>query len=350
MNILIVSLKFRVAHVAHLVASYRQMEELGHSPQLFIHPDMVKFLPFGIGYTTEFKGINPPTIAFFWFPALGNVKMMKRLKHKFGSRIAYVLHEPLEKISAYCESGLSLTQIGSIYLKYLFQLFIISSSDAVILPSEKALKLYGGSRVRKLCPNYTMIPLLFDDHANNTTNERKYFSYIGTIAQDHAYNEFVNFIVKAAEDNSIQNKIKFLIATKNRVEITPNLNRLIESGMLKVVQGHPLTEEEINRYYKSSICVWNAYHRTTQSGVLAKASIFGTPAIIMSKNESEFAIDKFNVIAIHDNSDYMEIKVSLDTIINNFDEFSKNARTMFEQNFYYKAHNDKITRLINHLA
>ena len=50
---LISSLKFRPAHLSHLIASYRQFEDLGYQSILFIHPDFIPFLPIGIHYCTS---------------------------------------------------------------------------------------------------------------------------------------------------------------------------------------------------------------------------------------------------------------------------------------------------------
>ena len=40
-----------------------------------------------------------------------------------------------------------------------------------------------------------------------------------------------------------------------------------------------MTTEEINGFYLQSICVWNAYTRSTQSGVFASSLMMGTPVI-----------------------------------------------------------------------
>ena len=41
---LISSLKFRPAHLSHLIASYRQFEDLGYQSILFIHPDFIPLI------------------------------------------------------------------------------------------------------------------------------------------------------------------------------------------------------------------------------------------------------------------------------------------------------------------
>ena len=118
------------------------------------------------------------------------------------------------------------------------------------------------------------------------------------------------------------------------------------SGRLRMILGHPMTDEEINFYYASSMAIWNAYHRTTQSGVLAKACMLGVPAIVKKDNLSEFSIESYNVVACEDNSIYEQLKKCLLSIINNHDMFSKNARTVFETKFDFRCHNKAMENLL----
>ncbi|WP_233185630.1 glycosyltransferase [Thermotoga sp. SG1] len=53
----------------------------------------------------------------------------------------------------------------------------------------------------------------------------------------------------------------------------------MKKQVLRIAHGRPLPNSEINRAYKESFCIWNVYRRSTQSGVLPKAYMFGTPVI-----------------------------------------------------------------------
>lgn len=167
--------------------------------------------------------------------------------------------------------------------------------------------------------------------------ERIYFSYIGTVASDHSFNEYVEFVRTVIKRDELKD-VKFLIATKNRVE-RRGLSALLDSGRLDLVEGTPLTDRQINVFYRTSYAVWNAYERTTQSGVLAKAFMFGTPAIVLKKNLSEFVVDGREVVAINDNRDYDEIKNAIVRIVKDFDSFSALSRTRFLNTFYYRNYN-----------
>lgn len=346
---LVVSLNFRVAHVAHLVASYKQLQDLGYNAILLIAPEFISFLPKGIKYITDLSAVKDVSFAIFWFPAKANVSIMSKLKSRYNSKIVYVLHEPMETFKTYRKTGMSIIEICKVYLKYYITLSFIYLSDYIILPSQKAVDLYSHSLAKRINPKYMLIPLLFDDESNGQVLSRKFFSYIGTIARDHAYDEYVSFISKAVDDNTIPDSIHFLIATRNEVIKDQRICKLLNTGRLKVVEGRPLTDEEINSYYSQSIAIWNAYHRTTQSGVLAKASMFGTPAIVCRKNLSEFSIENENVVCCNDNHNYDEIKAALLRLIDNFETFSNKSRSMFMSNFYYKNHNNKMENLLRKL-
>lgn len=344
---IIISLNFRVAHTSHLIASYKQMEEIGYKSILLVSKDLVPFLPPQIDYVTTFDQIEQADVAIFWFPAFGNLSLMRKFKHHFNSKIIYVFHEPIESFKTYREYGLSCTEIAKVYARYLFNLLLVNNSDAIILPSQKAIRLYEHSLSNKVNSKYYYVPLMFDDEASNIKAEnRMFFSYIGTISEDHAFDIFLEFIIKASTDLSFPEDINFLIATRNKIDRSKEITKLEKEGRLVIIDGKPLTDHQINEAYAKSFLVWNAYHRTTQSGVLAKASMFGTPAIIQTKNISEFTITGKNVIAITDNKNYDQIKTATIESYLNFNKFSNNSRQLFLDTFYYRCHNRLIESII----
>lgn len=102
---------------------------------------------------------------------------------------------------------------------------------------------------------------------------------IGGYSPARASDEFLGF-VKYIGENGLG--IKLQIATRSSIEdklSDPIFKEMIESGQLVVRQGRPLSSEEINLAYRTSICTWNAYRRSTQSGVLPNAFMQGTPVI-----------------------------------------------------------------------
>jgi len=194
-----------------------------------------------------------------------------------------------------------------------------------------------------------MIPLFFDDESEKLLqlSDKVYFSYIGTIAEDHAFDCYVNFIESAIK-NSWFPDLLFLIATKS---IIPNKQRsiiesLANSDRISISEGHPLTNEEINVCYNNSVIVWNAYNRSMQSGVLPKAYMFGSAVIGSDQCNNEFLDDHKTGVLVNDNRNVFEIKSAIHEIINHRSEFFHNCRNKFIDNFYYKTISGKFTSFI----
>ena len=345
---LIISLNFRAAHVSHLVASYQQLKELGYEPYCYVHPDFIRFLPLNINFITTLKNIKEIDLSIFWFPSVKNIREMINLKLTKKSKIIYVYHEPFENFSAYLNSGNSLFWTIKFYIKYLVGLSFLPLVNSIILPSKKAILLYKKRFCSIINPNFHYLPLMYSDESNNKilNKPRKFISYIGGISKDHAFPEFIDFIYNAYINNMLRG-FKFLIASWRKVEKDERIEEMEKANILEIFDGKPMTDDEINDHYASSILVWNAYNRSTQSGVLAKAFMFGTPAIISRKNISEFIEDGKEVIAVENNKDFAAILEAVESIIHNFEYFSNNARKCFENNFFYKVHNTQMSNIIN---
>ncbi len=346
---LIVSLKFRAAHISHLVASYRQMEELGYKCYCYIHPDAISFLSEDIDYITDLSQIYNINVAIFWFPALANIKAMFKIKYGYKAKIIYVYHEPVESFVSYLKVGNSIWWTTKFYCKYWISLIFVILANKIILPSQKAINLYKKNATRWINHNYSYLPLIYNDEwIDKTKLNRVYFSYIGGISYDHAFDKYIDFIYNAYKKKDLP-EVKYLIATWQAIPYDKRIIEMKNAGILKTQSGRPMTNEEINSYYASSFLIWNAYHRSTQSGVLAKAFMFGTPGLVMRYNLSEFVKDGREVIAVNSNSDYNELLCAVKSVIENFFNYSKNSRINFKKNYLYIAHNSKMQQIITSL-
>lgn len=345
---LIISLNFNPGHVSHLRASYRQFEELGYESWYYVNKDFRDFLPKGsrVIYYGEGKP-SSADVAIIWFPSQNNLGVIWSLKRKFKTKIIYCFHEPVTSFKEYGESGYTRKQVLIERIKDWIGAYTSNISDAVILPSQKAYKNYLEGKLYK---NKTAVyqPLLYDDERTekHKSIKRIFFSYIGTVASDHSFNEFLAFIKWAYNQDKFKN-IQFMIATRSFVECDEIMTNMLKSGRLKLIQGKPMDDETINNCYASTLVVWNAYARTMQSGVLAKAFMFGTPAIVLRKNLSEFTDDNKEVVAIGENTSFEQIETALDTIIHNFNSFSDACRHRFDESFFYRVYNNRFKFLIN---
>lgn len=343
---LIVSLNFNPGHVSHMLASYRQLEELGYESVYYVDEAFVPYLSKDSRiYVYGKEKIANVSLAVFVFPSHKNLPVIRKLKGQ-GAKIIYIFHEPLAPLNEYRKAGFS--------YKYLVRLWIINRissltvrwSDAVLVPSKKAEEFYHANPLYQN-KNVHYLPLLYDDEwtAHYVDKARLYFGYIGTVAADHSFKEYLQFVEKAISENRLPH-IVFLIATKSEFEV-PRI--LAESSRLVIQKGRPLSNEEINEYYSSSFVVWNAYARTTQSGVLAKSFMFGTPAIVLRKNLSEFSVDGQEVAAIDDNTSFDEIEEAVLRITENFGHYSLAARKRFEDTFYYRHYNNTFSKILSSL-
>lgn len=344
MTALIISLNFNPGHVSHMVASYKQCEELGYESVYYVNLAFVPFLPKGSRIVSAVGGGRPKAdLAIFLFPSQKNLPLIWKLKRR-GAKVVYIFHEPLAPMHVYREAGFSKKYLARLWVIDHISALTVKWSDYVLVPSEKAVKYY---RENSLYTNKNCyyLPLMYSDEREEryTFMPRMYFSYIGTVAADHSFLEYLEFVEWAVTNNKLEG-ISFMIGTKCEFEIPEVIKN---SNRVSIHKGVPMTDEEINAYYSSSIAVWNAYARTTQSGVLAKSFMFGTPAVVMSANLNEFTHDGLNVVAIEDNTDKEQIAAAVQKVHENQESFSTECRKEFEKSFYYGVYNEQFKKIIN---
>lgn len=341
---LVISLNFHPGHVSHMVASYRQMEELGYESVFCVAEGFVNYLPKSSRICVYGKDeLSNVAVAIFVFPSQKNLLLIRKLKRQ-GAQIIYIFHEPLAPMKEYKKAGFSYKYLAKLWVINRISNLTVKWSDVILLPSKKAVDYYKANPLYKNEDTH-YLPLMYDDERTEEQikTERKYFSYIGTVAADHSFSEYLRFVKRAIKENVLPD-LSFLIATKSEFELP---QELVNSQRVTIRKGKPLSDEEINKCYASTFVVWNAYARTTQSGVLAKSFMFGTPAIVLRKNLSEFTEDGKEVVAIDDNTSFDEIKNAVVKITDSFTQFSEAARKRFEETFYYRKYNDSIKKIID---
>lgn len=340
---LVVSLNFNPGHFSHLVANYKLFEENDYKPYLFVNKLFYRMDEGNkyrkVGSVGEISKLKTVDTAVFWFPSVRNIFEILRMRLLFKSKIIYIFHEPLDSIANYYKSGFRFKKILKICLINVVNIPVIVLSHSIVLPSQNSFSLYQ-KKYTSLNSNYSLMPLLFDDEASLALEKpaKTFISYIGTVAADHAFDRFVDFV-----DSAIQNAwfpdLQFLIATsshipeKERVILEP----YIRSGKVTISEGHPMTTAEINYFFMSSIIVWNAYNRSMQSGVLPKAYMSGAAVIVLLRNANEFIDDHRTGILISDNKDVHEIRKAVEEIVENLAFYSKNCREKFLDCFFYKS-------------
>lgn len=342
-HILIVSRNFNAGHLAHLLATYRLISDLGHAANLLIHPSFRRMLGDSVveSSTTLFdpKFAGRSRLMIVLFPSVRVLFdiLLSRIIRK--CRIVYVFHEPFDSVQSYLDAGFGKIKTFKIVLVAIVNYLIVLASSRVILPSDKAISFFRRRYLHTGKP-YTRIPLLFDDLTKNASlfSHRECISYIGTVAADHAFDEFIQFIIMALDRKLFKN-FKFLIATRSILPETllQKIAQVDVDGRVELRHGQPLSIDEIGDCFRRSVVVWNAYKRSMQSGVLPMSYMFGTPLLVTETNRSEFFEAGKNGAEISSRYDFAEIVCGVEFIFQNFAACSARCRQDFLNIFYYRA-------------
>lgn len=262
-------------------------------------------------------------------------------------KIIYVLHEPYMGVRELIKDGTYIfKQATACILNYIICYKanrVMLCSDYAVTNCKKYMTVAYKKRIR--------FPLIFEDEYFATNaEERKYFSLIGTYASSKGSDLFLNFIkdsVHAGYD------IDFQIATRSDLSHLldePVFKTLIENGKLKVQQGRAMTPSEINQAYRRSLCCWNGYRRSTQSGVLPNAFMMGTPVLATRQGSFEEFVKPGETGEFIDNGSMASIYEAYLKIKRNSEYMTNMCRENFLNNFSVQSQVAKFNRIIIELC
>jgi glycosyltransferase involved in cell wall biosynthesis len=350
---LIISQKYHMGHWSHIIAVYSLFNDLGYDSYLYVNPKFLlntesKNFRTSNGFT--FSDYQQYKVIVVLFPDVKNTLELLKFKFFGKAKLIYLWHEPIDSYLSFHIAGFTKHQLVRLFFVNQFNKLTAFISSVVLLPSCASYLIYK-QYYKYVNYNFFLVPLLFDDEFKSSdliNSNKKYISYIGTIASDHAFNKFCNFINYAIKNHLFQDNI-FLIATSNVLspEVKNDLLTLREQVNLKIIDGNWLSNKEINHFFECSVVVWNAYDRSTQSGILPKAFMFGTPVLGNSLIPNEYIIQNHNGIYLNDNADVAEIAITVEKINDNIVNFSKNSRDTFLNKFYYKNYISELDRILN---
>lgn len=351
---LIVSHNYNPGHYSHLIANQKLLSEAGYDCRFHWNESFNRFSQHDSSNAGNslraVVDLKQGDLMVVWFPSLRALFDMAIAKIFTRAKIIYIFHEPVDSVRAYLASGFGLLKTARIMLISVVNRLLVAFSDKIVLPSDNAYKVfnskysYGGETAK--------ISLMFDDECGTNQildiNKRKFVAYIGTIAEDHAFDEYIKFISYALKNNILP-EVTFLIATRSELppDLAAKLVDFMGNDRLKIVSGKPLSNDEINIYFSQSIVVWNAYRRSMQSGVLPKAFMFGTPVIISENNRSEYFVNNETGVEISKNYKEDEIYDAITRVKTDFAFYSHFCRERFLNCFYYKALSEDFMLLVN---
>jgi len=339
MRVAICSLRFSPGHLSHIVAYAKLFREVSSEIILWLHQDYSKLFSnnqFSVSWYPMEYPENVETLFFLYNASTKNHLVAREYKFN-GTKIIYVYHEPWAGFSEYLKEGFKQTLKASI--AHHFSTKTLKLADLVIVPSNYALRLYKRTDMR-YNENVVSIPLLLDDELDKEIDPKKkvHFSYIGHAVKGHAFYQYISIIKKLSK---LDKNFKFQIATRTNIGSLLSsdsvLKKLVSQGRLVVKHGRPLTNAEINEAYETSLCVWNIYRRSTQSGVLPKAFMFGTPVIASNIGSfPEYVKSGENGFLVNEKVDAENIAEKLEYIDANIEHMALNCRNTFLQTFFWK--------------
>jgi glycosyltransferase involved in cell wall biosynthesis len=340
---LLISIRINPAHIQLLIAYAKAIQSLGLEAVFLLDPAYSRFSELGnTAPILEFGRARLDSrwdCAIFFNPSLHNLETAKSLK-KDGTRILYILHEPWQMSARYIKDE-GLRAAGMAILAHRSTLPVLRVADHIILPSQYGLRIYRSNDAR-YNRNASCIPLLYDDDLRDDISsliqKKRYFSYIGNPCRAHGFDQFLNVVRVSLQQNR---DIQFLIASGGHSLPKGCLSDPIfaqNSGRIEIQSGRRLSNDEINGYYTRSTCVWNVYRRSTQSGVLPKAFMFGAPVLCSSVGSfPEFVTSGRNgeIVSARDPECIIE---AFQRFKENLVSYATHCRRDFMSTFYYRAH------------
>lgn len=350
MKAVIAALRYSPAHIQLMLAYEKALVQLGYQVSFLLDSRYLN--------CTEFKSCsseniylniddieeNNCNVLILVCAALDNIKLSRRCYIKKIS-LFYIFHEP----DVTWHRMKSELPIGTLKLIVagISSYITCKNSSGIIVASNYAYNQYIDS-FRNANSKVKKIPLLFYDEISKEDikhSVKESFSYIGTVCKAHAFFRYIDTIKAMYRKNLA---VHCLIATKSEITdvLDDELQEMKEKGILEIHHGKVMSNEEINKYYLNSFCVWNAYAVSTQSGVLGKAFMAGTPVIANDTGAfREFVSSGIDgeFVDLQKNDDVIDKVMQ---IKNNLASYSRNARMKYEKIFAYNSNVDKIKNLL----
>ncbi len=347
----IVSLRFNPAFIQHLIAYAKAVSELGMEAEFLLDPPYSRFPELvAAAPIVEFRGFPVSAswdCAILLNPAVNNRKLGLELKRS-GTKILYVYHEPWHMSLDYLRNE-GISSAARAILAHRMTVPVLRLADTVILESHFGLEIYRSGDFRHN-PKAVYFPQIYDDdtvgRGAELISQKQFFSFIGNPCRAHGFDQYLAAIRHALSSGM---DVRFLIASRFALPDSVHRDPLLRQNAdrLEFRCGQPLNNDEMNRCYAESFCVWNLYRRSTQSGVLPKALMFGTPVIASTAGSfPEFVRDGANG-RFADAEDQGSIWVAADDMRQNIAEYSENCRKTFLEAFYYKSWLTDLRRLLS---
>lgn len=284
-TVVIVSAKFTPGHISHLKAFYCLFCKLGFETMLLLNEGYKNIFSedvFAKYLDEDWKEIRADVVLIYNMSRM-DTRIIKALKRKTERcKTLFVYHEPWYGMEKWVVDVLKRKVKPIVLLKniaiHYYAVKLIKIVDIVLLPSEKAINIYTKYDI-KHNRFYKEFPLIFTDEVvGSKKGKRCYFSFIATADKEKNFPLFIEFITNALRSDP--NFMAQIVTRSNIAEFwNMELDEYVKNGQLVVQSGRNLTNEEINSALERSVCTWLYYYHSTQSGVLARAFMCGSPVL-----------------------------------------------------------------------
>ncbi len=267
------------------------------------------------------KSITNYSVVIILFPSIKALIIALYCRIRF-VKVYYWYHEPFSGFKSYLVSGNSVGWALFFYLKSFYSDIISLIVNSVRFPSLTSASSYKNNLIKN--SDLGIWPLFFSSRVSYN-NKCRYLSFLGGLNPDHNIEGFISMVEKNS-DLILLYKWKILIATRDFLADFYRI-RLINSCVnFEIIDNKPLPENIYNDYYSSSFLIWNAYNRSSQSGVLINGLRHGCIPII-NCNTSYFDLldncgvdvaDIKYVLVMNEEELFKRSEISLDAFKKNF--------------------------------
>ena len=350
----VVSLHFSPAHASHMIAYGRMLRELGYRVSFVLDEKYLSFAGFSkIGdaiaagdYARVRRRFD---LALFYNSAAQNRALAGRMR-AHGTSVVYIFHEP-ESIWNLASEGWR--QIVRFPFSTYCSVAMLRIASGVLVPSAYARSLYERYYLRHNPAVFTM-PLVFEDEIASTAldearRNKRFFGFIGSVSKGHGIDEFLSFAKYAIRNGST---IPFVLATRRNMgrwlARDEELSGYAGEGKILLHHGRVLPNDEINRWYLDSFCVWNVYRRSTQSGVLPRAFMAGTPVLVRRIGSfPEYVREGETGEFVESGHDAEALLRAAERIRGRCGGYVDPCRETFLRTFHYKANSARLAEILD---
>lgn len=353
MNVTIVSAHFNPGHMAHLKGLYSLFSDCGDEVNLLLdvsyldHFDCSQYRIIAWDINTVFPIAD---IVIIYAMSVHDVRIIKKFKQKNKQcKVLTVVHEPwcgFKYWKRYLAEG-SVTWKN--VLRYLavheYSKRILKRSSAVLLPSHRAMDMYGKYESR-LNKNMYLFPLVYADEAKHLppASSRKYFSFAANASDVKGFPLFIEFIKKYLQSDK-DLYVKIITRGDISTYLDGTLQASIDDGHLCVLDGKIHSDAEMNNALMESKCAWLLYSRSTQSSVMVRAFMCGCPVLASDLDCFRECINGSNGIICKSKS-LEDIYLAYQTINASVEDMSAAARKSFFD-YSCKNHIDDMRNIIH---